>query len=107
MNLKKALLTLSLLTFSTTALCEYPVLTSTSDRCLVEVRRADFYGTGQPLSYPIIHTGTAHAGETWSGIEGAVVCVRIAPDCSNFHPNFLCVSSSKDLNQGNPVNDDF
>ncbi|TFB38031.1 hypothetical protein [Pseudomonas sp. F01002] len=107
MNMKQFLIATAVLAVTTSAWSEYPVLTSSSDRCMVEIRRADMYGTGQPMSYPAIYSGPAHAGDTWQGIEGAIVCVRIAPDCTNFHPNFSCVSSSKDLNQGNPVSNQF
>lgn len=74
---------------------------------MVEVRRADFYGTGNAMSYPVIYTGPAHAGTTWDGVEGARICGRVAQDCVNFSSTFICVSSYKDLNQGNPVVTDF
>jgi len=86
---------------------DYPVLTSTSDRCLAEIRQSAFYGNGDAKSYPVTHLGAVSAGQNWQGPEGSRICVRTAGDCHNLPNDFFCVGSTKGLSEGQAVTGEF
>lgn len=93
--------------FSAQSLADFPVLKSTQYRCMAEIRRGLVYGTGDPMSYATLHTGEVTKDQTWDGPEGSRICVRLAADCNNFSSSFFCVSSTKGLSEGQPVDGDF
>jgi hypothetical protein len=86
---------------------DYPVLTSSTDRCLAEIRQSNFYGNGQASSYPVTHLGAVSEGQIWQGPEGSRICVRTAGDCKNLPNDFFCVGSTKGLSEGQAVTGDF
>jgi hypothetical protein len=93
----------------TEAHAEYPILTSSQDRCLADIRVAPPVRNLDPSTYPNVQgsPGPVTAGQNWSAGEGYALCVRLSGNCKDYANSFYCVSSSKGINEGNPVTGTF
>lgn len=98
---------LAILVFSN-AYAEYPVLTSSQDRCLADIRVAPPVRNLDPSTYPNVpgSPGPVSAGQQWTQGEGYTLCVRLSGNCQDYANSFYCVSASR-ANEGQPLNGTF